>query len=191
MCLFVWDHFRFWQLIWFGWFKQTHLLKTSLPRHWRLRNFLSQGRMEWRQKNKIPGVIPNSPGTFPEPVVRNLPRNLPGTRGSEAAPALPRNLNWQRPHSKSCWGTIDKWYFLSLHTGKRSKKCVPLLVATPFKGSNYTFLYRERSLEVPEQEACHYMKGSPQSSRPGKPCSSVLLVSVGSLVVSPQSGENY
>ncbi len=46
-----------------------------------------------------PGVIPNSPGTcpgtFPEPVVRNLP----GTRGSEAAPAPPRNLYWQRPHS--------------------------------------------------------------------------------------------
>ena len=35
--------------------------------------------------------------------------------------------------------------------------------------------YREVvKLEVPQQEACHYMKGSPQSSRPGKPCSSVV-----------------
>ena len=36
----------------------------------------------------------NKPRCYPQ-----QPRNLTGTRGSEAAPALPRNLYWQRPHS--------------------------------------------------------------------------------------------
>ena len=68
------------------------------------RDILYPTTMEKMMRFKIsPGVIPNSPGTcpgtcpgtFPELVVRNLP----GTRGSEAAPAPPRNLYWQRPHS--------------------------------------------------------------------------------------------
>ena len=52
------------------------------------------------------------PGTFPEPVVRNLPRNLPGTggseRGSEPAPEpvvqnLPRNLPGTRDSEPATW----------------------------------------------------------------------------------------
>ena len=101
---------------------------------------LARTVLEPSRRNPVPRNLPqnpwfgtcpgNCPRTFPElPVVRNLPRNLPGTCGSlppepsrnpwfgtcpgtfpepsqnlpepapEAAPEPPRSLCWQRPHS--------------------------------------------------------------------------------------------
>ena len=43
------------------------------------------------ERKQVPEIFQNKPRCYPQQP-RNLSRNLPGTRGSEAAPAPPRNL---------------------------------------------------------------------------------------------------
>ena len=56
------------------------------------------------------------PGTFPEPVLQNLPGTFLEPAGTFREPAPgkpPRSLYWQRPHSSSCWGRTSSFILVS------------------------------------------------------------------------------